>query len=150
MSDQTGIRVLLCVAGALIIVLAGVGRVAIAQPLQISVQDQVAALNTLLADSQAALRHYEWIETTIVTLHGAVKSRKQERCYYGPDGALKKADVYSSGFPRGESREAGRIDRKPNELAEAMQNAPSLVKSYIPLNPTDMQAARHAGRVSVA
>jgi hypothetical protein len=149
MSDRTRIRVLSCLARALVVVLAGVGRVAIAQAPQLSVQDRVATLNSLLTDSQAALRHYEWIETTVVSLHGEVRSRKQERCYYGPDGTLKKADVYSSGFPGSESREAGRIERKPKDLTEAMQNAPSLVKSYIPLNPTDMQAARHAGRVSV-
>jgi hypothetical protein len=130
-------------------VLAGLGHVAIAQAPLLSVQDRVAALNSLVADSQAALRHYEWIETTIVTLHGEVRSRKQERCYYGPDGTLKKADVYSSGFPRAAPREAGRTDREPKDLTEAMQNAPGLVKSYIPLDPTDMQAARHAGRISV-
>src|SRR3984957_6209389 len=149
MSDQTGIRVLLCVAGALIIVLAGVGRVAIAQPLQISVQDRVAALNTLLAESQAALRHYKWIETTIVTLHGEVKSRKQERCYYGSDGALKQEDVSLSGLLKPGPREGGRVDARLRDLTEALQNALSLGKAFLPLNPTDMQAAKHAGRVSV-
>ena len=149
MSDHTGIRVLSSVAGALIIALAGVGRVAIAQPLQISVQDRVAALNTLLAESQAALRHYEWIETTIVTLHGEVKSRKQERCYYGSDGALKQEDVSLSGLLKPGPREGGRVDARLRDLTEALQNALSLAKSYLPLNPTDMQAAKHAGRVSV-
>jgi hypothetical protein len=149
MSDHSRTRPLSCLARALIVVLAGSGRIAIAQAPQLSVQDRVAALYSLVADSQAALRHYEWIETTIVTLHGEVRSRKQERCYYGSDGTLKKADVYSSGFPRVAPREAGRTDRKPKDLTEAMQNAPSLVKSYIPLDPTDMQAARRAGRIRV-
>ena len=149
MSDHTRTRLLSSVARALVIALAGAGRIAIAQAPELSVQDRVAALNSLVADSQAALRHYEWIETTIVTLHGEVRSRRQERCYYGPDGTLKKADVYSSGLPRAAPREAGRADRKPKELTDAMQSAPSLVKSYIPLDPTDMQAARRAGRVSV-
>jgi hypothetical protein len=149
MSDQTRIRVLSCVAGALVIALAGAGRVVIAQAPQLSVQDRVAALNSLLIDSQAALRHYEWIETTVVTQHGEVRSRKQERCYYGPDGTLKKDDVYSSGLPKAEPSETRRIATRPADLTEATQNAPSLVKSYLPLNPTDMQAARRAGRVSV-
>jgi hypothetical protein len=143
MSDQTRI-VLSCLAGALVIVLAGVGRAAIAQPPQLSVQDRISALNSLLADSQAALRRYEWIETTIVTLHGEVRSRKQERCYFGRDGALKKDDVNLT-----QPREGGRVDARLTDLTEAVQSALSLVKSYIPLNPTDMQAARHAGRVSV-
>ena len=148
MSDQTRI-VLSCLAGAFVIALAGAGRAAIAQPPQLSVQDRIAALNSLLADSQAALRRYEWIETTIVTLHGEVRSRKQERCYYGRDGALKKDDVNLSGLLKTQPREDGRADARLTDLTEAVENALSLVKSYIPLNPTDMQAARHAGRVSV-
>jgi hypothetical protein len=148
MSDVTRI-VLSCLAGAFVIALAGAGRAAIAQPPQLSVQDRIAALTSLLADSQAALRHYEWIETTIVTLHGEVRSRKQERCYYGRDGALKKDDVDLSGPLTTEPRGGGRMDARPADLTQAVQNALSLVKSYIPLNPTDMQAARHAGRVSV-
>lgn len=149
MSDHTRTRLLACLARALIVALAGAGRIAIAQAPQLSVQDRVAALNSLVADSQAALKHYEWIETTIVTLHGEVRSRKQERCHYGPDGMLRKADVYSSSFPRAAPREAGRPDRKPKDLTDAMQSAPILVKSYIPLDPSDMQAARRAGRISV-
>ena len=149
MSDQTAIRVLSCVVGALVIALAGAGRVAIAQSLQLSLQDRVASLNTLLADSQAALRHYEWIETTIVTLHGEVKSRKQERCYYGSDGSLKQDDVYLSGLLKAGPREDGRADAPPRDLTEALHHALSLAKSYLPLNPTEMQAARYAGRVSI-
>jgi hypothetical protein len=149
MSDYKRTRLLPCVARTLVVALAGAGRIAGAQAPQLSIQDRVAALNSLVAESQAALKHYEWIETTIVTLRGEVRFRKQERCYYGPDGTLKKADVYSSGLPRVAPREAGRTDRKPKDLTDAMQSAPSLVKSYIPLDPTDMQAARRAGRVSV-
>ena len=148
MSDRTRI-VLSCLAGVLVIALAGAGRAAIAQPPQLSVQDRVAALNSLLADSQAALRRYEWIETTIVTLHGEVRSRRQERCYYGRDGALKKDDVSSSASQGPSHAKAGESDARLTDLTEAVQNALSLAKSYIPLNPTDMQAARHAGRVSV-
>lgn len=150
MSEHTGIRVLFGLGGALVLALAGAGRLAIAQAPQLSVQDRVAAaLSALLTDSQAALRHYEWIETAIVTLRGEVRSRKQERCYYGPDGTLKRDDVYSSGAPKAEPREAGRIETGRTDLAEALRNALSLVDSYIPLSPTDMQAARRAARLTV-
>jgi hypothetical protein len=147
MLHQTRIWVRSCVAYALVISLAAAGRLVIAQASQLPAQDRIAALSSLLADSQAALRHYEWIETTIVTLHGEVRSRKQERCYYGPDGALKKDDVYSSGLPKSEPRETRRLAATP--VDEAVQNAPSLVRSYLPLSPTNIQAAGRAGRVSV-
>jgi hypothetical protein len=149
MSDHRKIQLLARLARLLVVLLAGAGGDAIAQAPPSSMQDRVAALSTLLTDSQAALRHYEWIETTIVTLRGEVRSRKQERCYYSPDGTLKKADVYSTGVPRTEPRDAGRVDKRAKDLAEAVQDAPGLVKSYIPLNSTDMQAAGRAGRVSV-
>jgi hypothetical protein len=120
----------------------------IAQGQPLSPQDRLAALSSLLADSQLALRHYEWTETTIVTLHGEVKSRKQERCYYAPDGTLKKDDVYS-GPAKAEPREARAIATPPADASDAVQTAPSLVKSYIPLSPTNLQAAKRAGRISV-
>jgi hypothetical protein len=50
----------------------------------------VGALKATLAASQATLRQYEWIETTVVSLKGEEKSRKQQRCYYGADGTLQK------------------------------------------------------------
>ncbi len=149
MLDDTRIRIRLGLAGALVIAFAAAGRVAIAQSPQLRVQDRIAALDSLLTDSQAALRHYEWIETTIITLHGQVQSRRQERCHYGPDGILKKDAVYSSELPGAEPREAARAIRKPTALAEATQNVLSLARSYLPLNPTDMQAARRAARVRV-
>jgi hypothetical protein len=149
MSDQRRIRARRCVAYALAISLVAAGRVVIAQVPQLSVQDRVAALSSLLADSELALRHYEWIETTIVTLHGEVRARKRERCYYAPDGTLKKDDVYSSDFPKAEPRETKRIAARPADVTEVVQDAPSLVSSYIPLSPINMQAARRAGRVSV-
>jgi hypothetical protein len=149
MSDQTRIPLRPCAAGALVIVLAGAGHVAIAQSPRLFAQDFVAALSSLLADSRSALRHYEWIETTIVTLHGEVRLRKQERCYFGRDGALKKDDVYLSGLSKAEPRESGQVDARLTDVTQAVRNALSLVKSYIPLNPTTIQAARHAGRVSV-
>ncbi len=119
--------------------LSGPGSAAPAQPPQLLVQEGVATLTALLTESQAALRHYEWMETTIVSLHGEVKSRKQERCHYGPNGTLERADV---------SRDAGRVVR-PTDFTPPWQNALSLVNSYIPLNASAMQAAKRAGRITV-
>src|SRR5271154_7122120 len=61
-----------------------------------SVSQRVAALKASLAASQAMLKQYEWIETTVISLKGDEKSRKQQRCYYGADGGLQKVDVSQS------------------------------------------------------
>jgi hypothetical protein len=44
----------------------------------------------------AALRTYEWMETTVVSMKGEEKSRKQNRCYYGADGKVEKVPVESA------------------------------------------------------
>jgi hypothetical protein len=71
-------------------------------------RERVAALKQSLQHSQAQLRKYEWVETTIVSLKGDEKSRKQNRCYYGVDGKLQKVPVGSgpaqSSQPRGRLR----------------------------------------------
>src|SRR5262245_39018523 len=60
---------------------------------QMSPAERAAVLKATMAASQAVLRQYEWIETTVVSLKGEEKSRKQQRCYYGADGGLQKVQV---------------------------------------------------------
>ena len=72
------------------------GNSAVAQP---SVAERVTALKAGLGASQAALRQYEWIETTAISLKGNEKSRKQERCYYGADGKVQKIVVAATPPP---------------------------------------------------
>jgi len=46
-----------------------------------SPDQMVAALKKNLADGQAKLRQYEWVEPTSISLKGEEKSRKQQRVY---------------------------------------------------------------------
>jgi hypothetical protein len=112
--------------------------------------ERVDALKANLAASQAALRHYQWIETTNVSLKGEVKSSVQKRCYYGVDGVLQKVEVSASpqaAPPRGLR---GRVAaNKKEELTTYMQSAVALVKSYVPPDPVKIQAVKEAGDVSV-
>ncbi|HAB17872.1 MAG TPA: hypothetical protein PLX89_03160 [Verrucomicrobiota bacterium] len=113
--------------------------------------ERVTALKADLAASQAALKQYQWIQTTTVTLNGEEKSRKQERCYYGLDGALTKVALTPEAppaEPRGLLRR--RIaERKQEELTGFMKEAVALVHKYMPPNPALIQAAKEAGRVTV-
>jgi hypothetical protein len=130
-------------------VLALACQIAMAQT-PLSVPERVAALKTGLAVSQANLRQYEWIETTVVSLNGEEKSQKQQRCYYGADGVLQKVLVEASPSAAKKPGLRGRIiANKTAELTDYMQSAVSLVKSYVPPDPAKIQAAKDAGKVSI-
>jgi hypothetical protein len=132
---------------ALVLVCPGI---AVAQAPQPSVQERVAVLKGTFAASQANLRQYEWIETTVVSLNGEEKSRKQQRCYYGADGVLQKVLVDASPPPPTKPGLRGRIiANKTAELTDYMKSAVSLVKSYLPPDPAKIQASQNAGKVSI-
>jgi hypothetical protein len=124
--------------------------IAVAQAPQPSVQERVAVLKATFAASQASLRQYEWIETTVVSLNGEEKSRKQQRCYYGADGVLQKVLVDASPPPPTKPGLRGRIiANKTAEMTDYMKSAVSLVKSYVPPDPARIQASQNAGKVSI-
>ena len=117
---------------------------------QPSVPERVAALKASLAASQIILRQYEWIETTVVSLKGDEKSRKQERCYYGADGGIQKVEVSASPEPEKKRGLRGKIiAKKKEELTDYMKQAVALVKTYVPPNPAKIQAAKDAGKVTI-
>ena len=128
----------------------GRSEIAVAQAPQLSLQDRVAALKTTFGASQANLRQYEWIETTVVSLNGEEKSRKQQRCYYGADGVLQKVLVDASPPAATKPGLRGRIiANKTAQLTDYMQSAVGLVKSYVPPDPARIQASKDAGKISI-
>lgn len=132
---------------ALVLVCPGIAAAQAPQP---TVQERVAILKGTFAASQANLRQYEWIETTVVSLNGEEKSRKQQRCYYGADGVLQKVLVDASPPPPTKPGLRGRIiANKTAELTDYMKSAVGLVKSYLPPDPAKIQASQNAGKVSI-
>jgi hypothetical protein len=117
---------------------------------QPSSAERVATLKATMAASQAVLKQYEWVETTVVSLKGEEKSRKQQRCYYGADGGIQKVDLTSTPEPRRQRGLRGRIaEEKREELTDYMKSAVALVKTYVPPSPAKIQAAKDAGNVSI-
>ena len=55
---------------------------------QAEMQENVAMIKKNLTDSKAAMKKYEWIETTNVFVNGEQKSVIQKQCYYAVDGKL--------------------------------------------------------------
>jgi hypothetical protein len=117
----------------------------------------VAALKQNLAESQKRLRQYEWIETTVISLKGEEKSRKQQRVYYGADGKLTKVPI---GEPQPEAagggggRRGGRVkervvENKKDDMKDYMERAAALVHQYVPPNPAQIQKVKDAGKLTV-
>ncbi|HOX55265.1 MAG TPA: hypothetical protein P5205_02015 [Candidatus Paceibacterota bacterium] len=132
----------------LTLVLAALTLPAFAQ--QPTAAERAAMLKATLAASQAILRQYQWIETTVVSLKGEEKSRKQTQCYYGADGGVQKVELNKSPEPKKKRGVRGRIAaKKTEELTDYMKNAIALVKSYVPPSPARIQAAKDMGKVSI-
>jgi hypothetical protein len=120
--------------------------------------DAVAALKQSLQQGLAKARNYEWVETTIISLKGEEKARKQNRCYYGADGKVQKVPIEQPAAPQKEQAgRAGRrgggalkekvVENKKDEMQEYMKSAAALIHSYVPPKPEQIQAAKDAGRV---
>ena len=130
------------------LVLAALALPAFAQ--QPTAAERAVMLKATLAASQVVLRQYEWVETTVVSLKGDEKSRKQQRCYYGADGGVQKIEISKSPEPKTKRGLRGKIAAsKKEEMTDYMKSAVGLVKTYVPPNPVRIQAAKDAGKVSI-
>lgn len=122
-------------------------------------QQRIAMLKQWLQASQAQLRTYEWVETTVISKDGEEKHRTEKRCYYGVDGTLQKvlvsdANTGGEGGPPGILlpgkliKKAGK--RKAEDLKEYMQSAGELVQSYLPPDSSRIQQSVDAGKMTLA
>jgi hypothetical protein len=128
-----------------------------AQAQQPTPQERAAMLKQWMAASQVQLHNYQWTTETVVTVDGEKKHDTRERCYYGDDGTLQKVPMgdaveQSDGLPG--ILPPGKLinmfqKHKQKEMEEFINSALALLHSYIPPQTTDIQAAVHAGLMSV-
>lgn len=121
-------------------------------------EQRVTALKQSLQNSQAQLRKYEWIETTVVSLKGEEKARKQQRCYYGADGKVQKIPIGETAPPQKQAAPSGRrggrlkarvIENKKEDMQEYMEQAAALIHQYVPPNPALVQKAKDGGKLAI-
>jgi hypothetical protein len=124
----------------------------VAAPLhaQSALAEHTVALKASMAASQAILRSYEWVETTVISLKGEEKARTMDRCYYGADGQMQKIPLMA---PPPEEKKRGLrgkiIEAKKEEMADYIKEAVALVKLYVPPDSMRIQVAKDAGKVSI-
>jgi len=127
-----------------------------------SAQDGAAAIKQALAENQAALRTYTWVETTEISLKGEVKKTEQKQCFYGADGKVQKTPIAGAAPApakaapdnKGGRRGGGRvkeavIENKVDDMKDYMEKVAALVQEYVPPSPAKIQAAQAAGNVAV-
>jgi hypothetical protein len=125
-------------------------------------QERAEAIKQSLAQNQAALRQYTWIETTEISLKGEVKKKEQKQCQYGADGKVQKTPMPGAApapsAPKKEGRSGrggGRtkekiVENKVEDLKDYMEQVAALVHQYVPPDPQKIQAAQAAGNVQPA
>jgi hypothetical protein len=113
--------------------------------------DHVTAVKESFQKSMTALRQYQWIETTIVSLKGEEKSRTQNTCSYGPDGKVLKTPLAPKAEEEKKKGLRGKaVEKKKGEISDATKEAIALVKQYVPPDPARIGAAKTGGRVMVS
>lgn len=124
--------------------------IALAQEAKPALAERVAAVKKAFAESNAKLRQYEWIETTVFNLKGEDKSTKVNRCYWGADGVLQKVLVSEAPEPKKRHGLRGKIaENKKEEIEEYMEKAAALIHQYVPPDPEAIHAAKEAGKASI-
>jgi hypothetical protein len=119
----------------------------------------VAALKESLAQNQAQLRTYAWVETTQVSLKGEVKKEEQKQCYYGADGKVQKTATSppAAQKPAAEPSRGGRgggrlkeniVENKVEDMKDYLEKVAALVHEYVPPDAGKIQAAQAAGNVA--
>jgi uncharacterized protein YdbL (DUF1318 family) len=113
--------------------------------------DKLASVKQSLAQNQQNLHHYQWTETTQVTLKGEPKPPKQFLCQYGPDGQVQKTPIASPGM---QPSQGGRfkqrmVKKKTEEMQDYMGDVKTLLSVYVPPDPVKLQQASQAGNASI-
>lgn len=128
-----------------------------AQEQQPTPQQRGEMLRQWMAASHAQLQDYQWYAQTVITVDSEKKSDVKDRCYYGQDGKLQKVDMGDS--VKHDSALPGLLlpgklinmvaKHKEEEMKDYINSAITLLHDYVPPSSTDIQAAIHAGLMSV-
>jgi len=114
-------------------------------------QQKVAAVKQSVAENQQKLHHYQWTETTQLTLKGDPKPASQSACQYGPDGKVQKTALTAPPPPPSGGRMKQKvIAKKKEEMKDYMGDVKVLLAKYVPPNPQNMQQAVQTGKASLS
>ena len=117
---------------------------------QADMQENIAMIKKNLTDSKAAMKKYEWIETTTVFVKGEQKSVKQKQCYYAVDGKLTKVETGGSTAAKSPGGIRGKVAaNKKEDMTDYAKNAIEKVQTYLPPDPEKLQKIYNDGKVGI-
>jgi hypothetical protein len=112
--------------------------------------EKIAAVEQALRTGMAALRQYEWVETTTLTHKGEPQATKQSRCRYGADGALERVPIPEETVDDPGSAPRGKVsEKKKRDMADYLEESVGLIKQYVPPDAARVLAVKEAGRAAV-
>jgi hypothetical protein len=113
-------------------------------------QEKIAAVKQAAAENQQRLHHYQWIETTQLTLNGEAKPPQTYQCQYGPDGTVQKTPMGPPPQPPSGGRMKQRIiEKKKEEMQQYMGGVKQVLAMYVPPDPQKMAQAFQAGNAAL-
>lgn len=115
-----------------------------------NLNQRVGELVANLRKSREAIKKYEWIETTTVSVNGEQKAQFEKRCFYGADGKVAKEMLTQPAPPERKRGLRGLIaERKKAELSDEMKQAVDLLHQYVPPTHEQIEACKNAGNASI-
>jgi hypothetical protein len=113
-------------------------------------QEKIAAVKQSIAENKQKLQHYQWVETTQLTLKGEAKPPRSSQCIYGPDGTVQKTPMGPPPQPPSGGRMKQRIiEKKTEEMQQYMGQVKSLLAMYVPPDPQKMAQAFQSGNAAL-
>jgi hypothetical protein len=123
-------------------------------------QERLAAVKQSVAENQAKLHGYQWIETMQISLKGNEKPGTQSKCQYGPDGKVQKTPLTPPGGapPQQAAAGGGRggrvkekvIENKKEEMKDYTEDIKKVIGLYLPPDPQKMQTAFQEKKVTLS
>jgi len=130
----------------ILVFIAGITRLSA----QADMQEDVTMIKKNLTDSKAAMKKYEWIETTTVFVKGEQKSVKQKQCYYALDGKLTKVETGGSTAAKGPGGIRGKVAaNKKADMSDYAKKAVEKVQNYLPPDPEKLQKIFNGGKTAI-
>jgi len=127
-----------------------VGAIAQAGGPGAELKQKLAAVKQSVAENQQKLHHYQWKETTQLTLKDDPKPPSAAACQYGPDGKVQKTPLTAPPPPPSGGRMKQKvIANKKEEMQDYMGQVKVLLAKYVPPDPQSMQQAFGSGKASL-
>lgn len=113
-------------------------------------QQKLMAMKQAAAANKQRLMHYQWVDTSQITLKGEQKPEKVYQCSYGPNGQVQKIPMGAQPQQQQQRGLRGRVvEKKTEEMKDYMQGVQSLLSLYVPPNSQLMQQAFQKKDVSL-